>query len=46
MNDYTRSGSNRYGTPKEMEDLIDKNEITDAKTIAAFEKARKYLPGL
>jgi ADP-ribose pyrophosphatase len=35
-----------YYTPKEMEDLIDKNEITDAKTIAAFEKARKYLPGL
>ena len=35
-----------YYTPKEMEDLIDQNEITDAKTIAAFEKARKYLPGL
>ena len=35
-----------YYTPKEMENLIDKNEITDAKTIVAFEKARKYLPGL
>ena len=35
-----------YYTPKEVEDLIDKNEITDAKTIAAFAKARKYLPGL
>ena len=35
-----------YYTPKEVEDMIDKNEITDAKTIANFEKARKYLPGL
>lgn len=35
-----------YYTPQEVEALIDKNEITDAKTIAAFAKARKYLPGL
>lgn len=35
----------RY-TPKEVEALIDSNEIVDAKTIAIFQKARKYLPGL
>ena len=33
-------------TPKEVEDLINKNEIVDAKTIAAFARARQYLPGL
>ena len=32
----------RY-TPQEVEQLIADNEIVDAKTIAAFEKARKYL---
>ena len=35
----------RY-TPQEVEQLIDANEITDAKTIAIFAKARKYLPGI
>jgi ADP-ribose pyrophosphatase len=35
----------RY-TPKEMEQLIFDNKILDAKTIAIFEKSRKYLPGL
>lgn len=32
----------RY-TPQEMKELIDNNTIIDAKTIACFEKARKYL---
>ena len=32
-----------YYTPEEVEQLIDKNEIVDAKTIANFQKARKYL---
>lgn len=32
-----------YYTPQEVADLIDKNEIVDAKTIAVFEKARKYM---
>jgi ADP-ribose pyrophosphatase len=35
----------RY-TPKEMEELIANNEIVDAKTIAAFEKSRRYLAGI
>ncbi|MBC3535774.1 NUDIX hydrolase [Megasphaera hominis] len=32
-----------YYTPEEVEDLIDSNEIVDAKTIANFHKAMKYL---
>ena len=32
----------RY-TPQEVEELIADNKIVDAKTIAAFEKSRKYL---
>lgn len=32
-----------YYTPEEMEHLIDTNEIVDAKTIANFQKAKKYL---
>ena len=32
-----------YYTPEEVEHLIDINEIVDAKTIANFQKARKYL---
>ena len=35
----------RY-TPAEMEALINEGGISDAKTIAAFARARKYLPGL
>lgn len=35
----------RY-TPQEVEQMICNNEITDAKTIAIFAKARSYLPGL
>lgn len=33
-------------TPQEVEAMIDDNVIVDAKTIACFQKARKYLPGL
>ena len=32
-----------YYTPEEVEHLIDTNEIVDAKTIANFQKAKKYL---
>ena len=35
-----------YYTPQEVEAMIDADEIIDAKTIACFQKARKYLPGL
>ncbi|ERT57168.1 MULTISPECIES: NUDIX hydrolase [Megasphaera] len=30
-------------TPQEVETMIERNEIVDAKTLAAFAKARKYL---
>lgn len=35
-----------YYTPQEVEKMIENNVIIDAKTIANFERARKYLPGL
>lgn len=34
MNDYTRSGSNRYGTPKEMEDVVQEMTLTQDKSFS------------
>lgn len=34
MNDYTRTGSNRYGTPVEMEDIVQEMTLTQDKSFA------------
>ena len=34
MNDYTRTGANRYGTPKEMEDVVQEMTLTQDKSFS------------
>ncbi|MBC8537274.1 N4-gp56 family major capsid protein [Feifania hominis] len=34
MNDYTRTGSNRYGTPVEMEDIVQEMTLTQDKSFS------------